>query len=259
MPGGDQGECVCLSRPRRCHARQPSEPLALAGQVGARHPALRDPGVPLGGLRAAHGGRHVRDPVHRALSTPDLRVQRRGPAVELARLLLHLRRTRHRPLPAVHARRGARLPGALLRRLPRAPLPRPGAGQVVAPRDPALPDRGPPGREWPVRRVGHHPEQRQQRGVRLGRRPDRTAGDHRRGGAHGHRSLPAAAVRPDPRPQPVGAPGRGLRRPDDRRVPAVPPRHGRPRGRQRCCLRRGARGRPARPPAMPRPGVRAAC
>ncbi len=42
-----------------------------------------------------------------------------------------------------------------------------------------------------------------------------------------HRPVPAAAVRLRARPEPLGAPGGRLRRPDDRPVPAVPARHGR--------------------------------
>ena len=45
----------------------------------------------------------------------------------------------HRPLPAVHPRGPAGLPGPPRHRLPRAPLPRAGAGEVVAAGDPALP------------------------------------------------------------------------------------------------------------------------
>ena len=43
-----------------------------------------------------------------------LRLQRRRPALDVAGRLLLLQRARHRPLPAVHARRRARLPGAAL-------------------------------------------------------------------------------------------------------------------------------------------------
>ena len=43
----------------------------------------------------------------------DLRLQRRRAAVDLAGGVLRLRRARHRPLPAVHPGRGARLPGHL--------------------------------------------------------------------------------------------------------------------------------------------------
>ena len=63
-------------------------------------------------------GRVLRDPVHRPLPARDLRLQRRCAALDLARRLLLLQRARHRPLPAVHARRRPGLPGAARRRLP---------------------------------------------------------------------------------------------------------------------------------------------
>ena len=63
-------------------------------------------------------------------------------------------------------------------------------------------------------------------GVVLG--ADRHRGRDRRGRPTGHRALPGAHLRPRARPEPVGAAGGRLRRADDRQVPAVPPRHGRP-------------------------------
>ena len=69
-----------------------------------------------------------------------------------------LRRARHRPLPALHARRGARLSGDARGRLPGAALARARAREVVAARDPALPGR------------------RRLLGVAAGRRGWRTAG-----------------------------------------------------------------------------------
>ena len=65
------------------------------------------------------GDRVLRDPVHRALSTVAVRLQRRGHALVLARALLRLLGPGHRPLSAVHAGRGAGLPGAP----GRAPIP----------------------------------------------------------------------------------------------------------------------------------------
>ena len=56
--------------------------------------------------------RLLRDPRHRPLPARDLRLQRRRDAVDLARRLLRDERDRHRPLPAVLARRGAGLSGA---------------------------------------------------------------------------------------------------------------------------------------------------
>ena len=69
----------------------------------------------------------------------DLRLQRRRAALDLAGHLLHVRRARHRPVPALHPRGATGLPRAPRDRLPRPPLPRAGAGEVVAAGDPALP------------------------------------------------------------------------------------------------------------------------
>ena len=52
--------------------------------------------------------------------------------------LLHLQRPGHRPLPAVQPGRRTGLPGDAGRCLPRAALPRPGPGQVVAAGHPAV-------------------------------------------------------------------------------------------------------------------------
>ena len=79
------------------------------------------------------------DPVHRALPAGDLRLQRRGAAVDLAGVVLrHERRPRHRPLPAVQPRARARLSGRARHRLPGAAVARPRAGEVVAPGAAAL-------------------------------------------------------------------------------------------------------------------------
>ena len=51
--------------------------------------------------------------------------------------------------------------------------------------------------------------------------------------AAGHRALPAVALRPGPGPEPVGAEGHRLRRADDRRLSAVPPRPGAERAGRR--------------------------
>ena len=61
------------------------------------------------------------------------------------------------------------------------------------------------------------------------RRPDRAAGVLRRDRAAVRGPLPARAVRLRRRHEPLGAAGRRLRRPDDRRLPAVPPGPGRSR------------------------------
>ena len=59
------------------------------------------------------------------------------------------------------------------------------------------------------------------------RRPDRAAGMLRGDRAAVRGPLPARAVRLGRRHEPLGAAGRRLRRPDDRRLPAVPARPGR--------------------------------
>ena len=65
---------------------------------------------------------------------------------------------------------------------------------------------------------------------RLGRpRSDRHPGGDRRGRAAGDRAVPGTDLRLRARHEPVGAAGGGVRRADDRQVPAVPPGHGRPR------------------------------
>ena len=61
------------------------------------------------------------------------------------------------------------------------------------------------------------------------RRPDRPAGVLRGDHAAGRGPLPARAVRLHHRHEPLGPAGRRLRRPDDRRLPAVPPGPGRRR------------------------------
>ena len=71
----------------------------------------------------------------------DLRLQRRCDALDLAGHLLRVRRAGHRPVSAVHPPRRSRLPGAAACRLPRAPLPWAGPGEVVAAGHPALPRR----------------------------------------------------------------------------------------------------------------------
>jgi len=60
------------------------------------------------------------------------------------------------------------------------------------------------------------------------RRADRAAGVHRRARAALHRPLPQGDLRLRDGHEPVGVPRRRLRDADDRRLPAVPPRHGWP-------------------------------
>ena len=67
-----------------------AEPLALARQVAARDPALRDPRAAVDGVRRRDGRRARRGRRHRALPARDLRLQRRRPALDVARRLLRL-------------------------------------------------------------------------------------------------------------------------------------------------------------------------
>ena len=150
-----------------------------------------------------------------------VRLQRRRAALELAGRLLRLRRHRHRPLPAVHPGPD-RLPGRLRRRLPRAPVPRPGAGQVVAAGHPA------PDHRRPVHR---------QRVLLVDHGQDDWSSGYQSSGRISllgmlvlvagffllfTRQYPPRAVRPHPRHQPLDLPRHHLRRLDARRVPAVP-------------------------------------
>ena len=126
--------------------------------------------------------------------------------------------------PFALARR-ARLPRPPGGRLPRAALARAGAGEVVAARHPALP--GARRSSWwrLVRRLGTTAT-----GPAItGRRTDRRCWCWSPRVLLVHRPVPPLRLRPGAGHEPLGAPGRGLRRADDRRVPAVPPRHGRRR------------------------------
>ena len=152
-----------------------TQPLAVAVQVAAGHPALHRAGLPVAGLRGAERGGLLRHPVHRPLPPQHLRVQRRRAALELAGGLLRLRCAGHRPVPAVHVARRARLPGTPRGRVSRAPLARPRAGQVVAARHPALHRRGSARRGCRMGRA-----RRERRAARVGRGSDRTVGARRR-------------------------------------------------------------------------------
>ena len=127
----------------------------------------------------------------------------------------------NRPLPAVHAGRGAGLSRVPRRRVPGAAVARPRAREVVAARDPAVPDRR------RVRRRRRLRLARRALELGLGRRPDRPARADRRRRAPVHDSLPARHLRPGARPRPLGAPRRGIRRAHDGRLSPVPPRSGR--------------------------------
>ena len=192
--------------------------MVVAGEMAARHPALRRARLLVDRVRRRQRARVLRDPVHRSVSARAVRLQRRRAALDLAGDLLHLRRARHRPVPAVHPCRGRRLPGPPRDRLPDAPVARAGAGQVVAARDTALPHRR------HLRRWRHLDAVARDRHRRWRARADRSVGVHRRDRPGVHRALPAADLRLRPGHEPLGDPGRCLCRADDRPVPAVPPR-----------------------------------
>ena len=94
---------IPLSAATHRRALAAAQPRALAGQVAAGDPALHRALLPLDRLRRRERDRVLRDPVHRPLPAGAVRLQRRRPALVLARRLLQLQRARHRPLPAVHA------------------------------------------------------------------------------------------------------------------------------------------------------------
>ena len=157
---------------RRGPARRAAQPLALAREVAAGDPALHRARDPLVRVLRPHGDRVLRDPLHRPLPARDLRVQRRRPALDVARGLLLLQRARHRPLPALHARPGSRLPGDARDPVPGEALARARAREVVAARDPAVPRRLGLRRRLVLRRLLG--ERRLGRAL-LRRRPDRPA------------------------------------------------------------------------------------
>ena len=168
-------------------------------------------------------GRAGRDPVHRPLPTIDLRLQRRRAALDLAGHLLHVRRSRHRPVPAVQPTRRPHFPAHLAVTYPDH-LSR---GLVLV--------------KWWLLAIPHYLVLAHLRRRRSGTPPRATGrarlepGADRAAGVRGrrrpalHRQLPAEHLRPRPRAEPLGAAGRGVRLADDRRLPAVPPRHGRQR------------------------------
>ena len=140
----------------------------------------------------------------------------------------------------------AGLPGAPGGRVPAVALARARAREVVAAGAAAIPRR----RRLRRRCVGRLERRQRPRDVDLRRRPDRPAGLHRRRRAALHRPLPAADLRLRDGHEPVGLPRRRLRRADDRRLPAVPARHGRPRAGVR------RRSRPTHSRRGPPPGSR---
>ena len=230
-------------------ASRPALALAVARQVAARAAALRGALLPLAGLRAALGDGVRRAPARRELSARDLRIQRRGAALDVAGLLLRVLRERHRPLSAVHAGRRSRLSGPARGRVSGRPAPRLAADRLVAARRAAVPGR----RDLRRRRRGRLAGERDALVVvrRLGR-PDRPARARRGRRAAVPRRLPALDLRLRARPQPVGAAGRRLRGADDARVSAVPARRRRERSRRADAGRRVPRRR--RRGSRPRPG-----
>jgi hypothetical protein len=84
-------------------ARPAAEPLALDREVAPRDPPLHRAHIPLDRVLDPERRRILRDPVHRSLPARHLRLQRRRPALDVARRLLHILGARHRSLPAVHA------------------------------------------------------------------------------------------------------------------------------------------------------------
>ena len=141
-------------------------------------------------------------------------------ALELAGRLLLLLRVGHRPLPTVQPGPDG-LSRGLRRRLPRAALPRPGSGEVLAAGHPAADHRWPA--HGPLVLGGHRRPDRELSALdrHLAARP---TGARRRPGGAVHRTLPTIPVRPGDGHQPLGVPGDRLRRPDARRIPAIPAR-----------------------------------
>ena len=102
---GGRGRAFRVPRADRRRARARPEPLALGREVAPRDPALHRARVPVADAARALRRRVLRDPRDRPLPARDLRLQRRSAAVDVARRVLLLRRARHGPLSAVHARR----------------------------------------------------------------------------------------------------------------------------------------------------------
>ena len=135
------------------------------------------------------GHRLLRDPLHRPLPARALRLQRRRPPLVVARLLLHLQRTRHRQVPAVHPQGRGRLPGPCRGRVPAVALARARPREVVAARAPALPGRRGLRRRRLVKLVGCR-----RVGRRYERRPDRPARPLRRARSSLHGLVSEVAV-----------------------------------------------------------------
>ena len=107
-----------VSGRRDRRARAPREPMALARQMAPRDPALHRARAALDRGDGPDVRRRPRDPLHAPLPTRDLRLQRRRPSLDLARLVLLVLGERDGPLPAVLASGGAGLPRSPRGRLP---------------------------------------------------------------------------------------------------------------------------------------------
>ena len=90
-------------------AEQRPEPLAAAGEVAARDPALHRAHHPRGHRDGAAGGGVVRDPVHGAIPARDLPLHAGREPLVAARGGLHVA-AHHRPLPLVQLRGVASAP-----------------------------------------------------------------------------------------------------------------------------------------------------
>ena len=160
----------------------------------------------------------------------DLRLQRGRAAMDVAGVVLLVQRlgTDRYPPFTLDA---ARLSGPAPRRVSRRAVARPRAGEVVVAGDPALPRRRPArGRAVATARWSRGTTTtRGRRVVRPRWRPDRNPRRRRRRCPALRRVVSEGTLPARDRAQPLGVPRRRLRRADDRRVPAVPPRPGRPR------------------------------
>src|SRR5919109_972480 len=216
-----------VSRSARGAARSGLEPVALARQVDPDHSARDRPRVPVDCLRRPDDHRRLRDPLHGAVSARYLRLQRRRPALGVARQLLLVCGARDRPVSALHPRPCAGLSGDAGDSVSRTAVALARAREVVAARDPALPPR----RDLPGRRSAGAAR------PLLGRSgcPARPL---RRRRAPVHDPLSARNLRLRARPRPLGAARRRVCRTDARRVPTLPPGPGRARaGRSRGLMR----------------------